>query len=151
MSGNPTSAFDPKRALVATHCRSRQCHQSTAPIPKTPAAMNKKKSRSAESKDPNNCDTWPTQDSGSVPRRGNHFIPINVFPNNLIRSHTIITRNAVAHRYLSRSFAPEVSFGIDVRAVELLGLFWGSTKPADEGVEGVSFLIARCSVAARGT
>src|SRR4029077_4320716 len=127
-----------------------QCHQSTAPIPRTPAAMSKKKSRSAESKEtaenPNNCYTWPTQDSGSVPRRGNHFIPINVFPNNLIRSHTIITRNAAPHRYLSRSFAPEVSCGSDVRAVELSGLFWGSTKLADEGVEGVSILVARCPI-----
>jgi hypothetical protein len=64
----------------------------------------------------------------------------------------IIIRNAAPHRYLSRSFAPGVSFGTDVRAAGVSGPL-ESTKLADEslGVEGVSFLLTRCSVGARGT
>jgi hypothetical protein len=91
----------------------------------------------------------------SIDRRNHqehHFIPIKTFPNDLIRSHTITIRNATPHRYLSRSFAPGVSFGTDVWAAGVPGPL-ESTKLADEslGVEGVSVLVARCSVGVRDT
>jgi hypothetical protein len=63
--------------------------------------------------------------------------------------------SAAPQRYLSGSFAPGVfapgiSSGTDVRAVEVP---LESTKLADEslGVEGVSFLVARCPMGALGT
>jgi hypothetical protein len=54
--------------------------------------------------------------------------------------------------YFSGSFAPGGLFGTDVRAVEMPDPL-ESTKVADEssGVEGVSFLVVRCSVGAAGT
>jgi hypothetical protein len=83
-----------------------------------------------------------------------HFIPIKVFPNNLIRSHTVITMNAAPHKYLSKSFAPEVfAPGLSSGDVRAAPGSLDTTNVADEslGLEGVSFLVARCPVGSCGT
>jgi hypothetical protein len=72
-----------------------------------------------------------------------HFIPIKVFPNNLIRSHTVITMNAAPHKYLSKSFAPEVfAPGLSSGDVRAAPGSLDTTNVADEslGLEVSRFL-----------
>src|SRR5437764_5250603 len=79
-----------------------------------------------------------------------HLIPIKILPNNLIRSQTIITMKPTPHKYLSRPFAPRVSFGMVVSAGEVREAFV-SSELADEPLRDVSLLDGRLSVGALGT
>jgi hypothetical protein len=77
---------------------------------------------------------------------------INIFPNNTIKSHKIITTNAAPHLILSRSTAPGISFVKDACAVEVLGTL-GPVTPADEffGATSASFLTEGCGVGLLGS
>ncbi len=67
-------------------------------------------------------------------------MPMKVFPNNLIRSQTIITMNAAPQRNLFRSLAGWTSLVTDIGPVEVLtAVEPGTASLADTGV---SFFVA---------
>ena len=62
------------------------------------------------------------------------FLLIKIFPNDTIESHAIITMIAAPHLYLSRSFAPGISFVTDAWAVGVPGTLWRLRRRAAANV-----------------
>ena len=70
--------------------------------------------------------------AAQLPKRSSHpFLLIKIFPNDTIESHAIITMIAAPHLYLSRSFAPGISFVTDACAVAALGTLASATPAAE--------------------
>src|SRR6516164_8828344 len=85
-------------------------------------------------------------------RSSHPFLLIKLFPNDTIKSQAIITMIAAPHLYLSRFFAPGISFIKDAGAVGVPGSL-ASATPADEPFAGtgVPFCTEGCAVGALGS